>query len=151
MAEPGTLADLIERVDRYTAVESALFEQTGLAARRGGTTATLLAGISAHLAWHVELWRERRPHVGPVASVVDLPGSTSAQVDPDPRAVLEELAHVTLPPLIDSYEVHQALVDELVDAPTARVLRLVLADLRDDLARVREFLNEPASAAPARG
>lgn len=142
MADPGTITDLVERVDAYLQTEHFLFEVTGELARRersDAATAVVLARLSAHHATHVELWRARRPegYGMPVPPVLTPHG-------PQPvPSLTTDLVDTVLPALLQTYEAHLDAVDPAVDAPTHRVLRLVIADLRDDLASLRGTLNAP--------
>ena len=143
------LADVARLAAQGRAVESMLFEHLGrwtASAAEPGVAAEL-AEWSAHHAWHVELWTERFPaipvhdldaatHVAAADAADDATRLSSAASTRDRvGAAADVLARFEA-----SCSAARRDVTEAVDAPTARVLDLVLADLRTDLARADAVL-----------
>jgi hypothetical protein len=104
----------------------------------------VLAEQSARHAWHAELWADRLPVLdgvdpdaltappGPAAPVLAaLVGAEDAAL-PGVLPRLAGLYRVVLPRLVVTYRDHLARTVPATDAPTARALRLVLADEEED-------------------
>lgn len=104
----------------------------------------VLAEQSARHAWHAELWADRLPVLdgvdpdaltappGPAASVLAaLVGAEDAAL-PGVLPRLAGLYRVVLPRLVVTYRDHLARTVPATDGPTARALRLVLADEEED-------------------
>lgn len=139
-----SIAGLTSRVIAYRSVDLALFGIIGGWITTGGSglVRAHAAAWSQHHAWHAELWTGRLPltpllddadravHGDDAASALtSLFGPTSADGD---RIAL--YAHGVLATLDDVLEAHRAAIDPSLDGPTARVLDLVLADVRRDRA-----------------
>lgn len=141
MAEPGTIADLADRIDGYRQGEHELAVGAGTSARAGQVRPperVLLAAISAHAAWRAELWAARRP---------DLPGIPPAALAPADHGIDLPAA---MRALLARYEAHAARVDPAVDGPTWRTLQLVIADLRADLAQIASGTSDTSGGSRAR-
>ena len=132
---------LAELVARAIAVELVLFEAFG---RWTSTTAQAsakptLAAMSRRHAWHAEMWRDRFPLIPDAdadASVADERARLGRLVDA--LAVFDTLpsgpgrlavAGVAAAELAHEYRAVAGSIDPLLDAPTARVLDVVIADL----------------------
>jgi len=102
--------------------------------------ARMLADHAHHHSWHAELWRDRlpelaehppaeanRPRSEAVADVVDAVADAESSIDR-----LVGVYRVLLPRLVADYDAALQTTSALTDGPTARVLKLCLADLRDD-------------------
>lgn len=143
-----SIAGLTSRVIAYRALDLALFEIVGgwITSGGSGLVRARAAAWSQHHAWHAELWAGRLP----LTPLLDdaarpVPGESS---DGDRHAVLASLldsataegdriavyAHGVLAALDDALEAHRVAIDPALDGPTARVLDLVLADVRRDRA-----------------
>ncbi len=141
-----------QRIGRHAWIEMRLFEVLG---RWSGSVVdpqarALFARQSHHHAWHAELWHDLLPALPHLpASRLVVPDEASARLaatlgDVDERtdpatddgvaARLAAVYGVALPRLVDSYDDHLEHTTVVADGPTTRVLRLVLADLADDLA-----------------
>ena len=127
---------------RAIAVELVLFEAFGrwISTTSQASAKPALAAASRRHAWHAELWRERFPLI-PDADARRRPSLTSAR---EPRPLVDALAVFdTLPSgpgrlavagvaaaeLAHEYRAVAGSIDPLLDAPTARVLDVVIADL----------------------
>jgi hypothetical protein len=143
----ATTAETIEqsgrRIGGHAWVEMRLFETLG---RWSGVVdepraRVVLAAASRRHAWHAELWTGLLPGL-PHLATADLvaPGDGAAALvaaledldDAPTDQRLAALVQVAFPQLIDRYATHLELTVPVADAPTARVLRLALADLRAD-------------------
>lgn len=163
-----TIEESGRRIGHHVWVEARLFEVTG---RWSGTVdepraRALLGRQSRHHAWHVQLWHEllpALPHVGPsqlvapgedgAATIAGLEALDDAGDTPDAGtdaavARLTALVRDAVPALERAYEDHLARTTPLTDAPTVRVLRLVLADLADDRAAGEALLDTLTSTNP---
>jgi hypothetical protein len=158
----ATTAETIEqsglRIGGHAWVEMRLFETLG---RWSGVVdepraRVVLAAASRHHARHSELWMGLLPGL-PHLATADLvaPGDGAAAMvaaledldDAPTDQRLAVLVQVALPQLIDRYATHLELTVPVADAPTARVLRLALADLRADrdaVAAVASAISPPA-------
>lgn len=141
------IVDLACVAARSIAVELVLFEAFGrwVPTTMEASTKPLLAAASRRHAWRAELWRERFP----VIPDADVDGAVTAERS-TLRALVDALATFDALPsgagrmavadyvtteLAREYQAILAAIDPLLDAPTARVLALVLADL--DVAQPR--------------
>jgi len=101
----------------------------------------MFAEHSHHHAWHADLWRNRipklehhpptevtRPPNDAVVELVDMVTSAAGSVDR-----LVGVYRVLIPRLIEEYEALLQATSPLTDGPTARVLKLCLADLHNEL------------------
>lgn len=119
-------------------IEQQLFEVLGgwVQSVADPAVKVMLATHSQHRAWHASLWEERVPRT----REVDLEAVT-APARPEVAAVLEALRglegdvarlagayRVVLPALVVAHDALAAVCTPAADQPTARVLRLVLAD-----------------------
>jgi hypothetical protein len=125
---------------RAIAVELVLFEAFGrwISTTSEASTKPALAAASRRHAWHAELWRERFPVI-PDADVDGAVAAERSSLSPliDALATFDALPsgagrlavadHVTTE-LAREYQAALTAIDPLLDAPTARVLALVLAD-----------------------
>jgi hypothetical protein len=156
-----------QRIGRHAWIETRLFELVG---RWSGTVVdprarALFGRQSHHHAWHAELWHgllPALPHLPAsglvvpdeasarlAATLVDLDDRTDPAADDGVAARLDAVYGVALPQLVGSYTDHLEHTTVVADGPTTRVLRLVLADLADDLAAgeaLREDRPTPAGA-----
>jgi len=115
---------MVRLTDRFGAAEAALSGSLGALARSvdDPALAPVIAGHAAQHAWHVELWLARRP-------VVAGTRSNDPLADGD---VAVDLAHAygeVVPGLLERARAWREATDASIDAPTARVLDLVIADL----------------------
>lgn len=118
----GTVDDLIVSHDRLARTLGEWCRVTD-----DPTLAPLLAGDAAQHAWHAGLWRARRPSTS--GHDTSATGAAPAGAQPTP----EQLAATygpQLDALVERVERLLAAIDPAVDAPTARTVELVLADLR---------------------
>ena len=143
------LHDLAGRIASHRATEAVLFEHIGAWVRSTPDAALkpLLAAWAGHHGEHLDLWADRFPAV---------PGVDVEKATRDERARLapaeRQLASATsdrerltaaldvLRTLESACATDRADVDPVLDAPTARVLDLVLADVRADIDVVRSQL-----------
>ncbi len=123
------------------AVELVLFEAFGrwISTTSQASAKPMLAAASRRHAWHAELWRERFPTIPDVdvdAAVADARSNLGPLVDA--LAVFDALAsgpgrlalvEVAATELERAYRTALAAIDPQLDAPTTRVITLVLADL----------------------
>jgi hypothetical protein len=149
------------RIGRHAWVEMRLFETLG---GWSGTVPdprarAMLARQSHHHAWHAELWHDLLPALPHLPrSEMVVPDETDAEVvatlnsldasDPDAAsddataARLTAAYHLALPHLIATYTDHLEHTTVITDAPTTRVLRLILADLADDRAAGDDLITD---------
>lgn len=143
----ATTAETIEqsgrRIGGHAWVEMRLFETLG---RWSGVVddpraRVVLAAASRHHAWHAELWMGLLPGLPHLATAeLVAPGDGAAAMvaaledldDAPSDQRIAALVQVAFPQVIDRYTTHLGLTVPVADAPTARVLRLALADLRAD-------------------
>lgn len=146
---PLTLDALARRVGRYCWIEMRAFEALGswTATVPEPDITALLATHSRQRAWHAELWHDLLPVIGEAAPERFVePGHAAATfatalaalpADDDPAtpaATISRLAgayRVLAPRMVAAYQRHLATTSPVADAPTTRVLRLVLADQLD--------------------
>jgi hypothetical protein len=143
------LHELADRIASHRATDAVLFEHIGawVTSTPDAALKPLLASWAGHHGEHLDLWADRFPA---------MPGLDVEAATRDERARLaaaeQQLAGATsdrerltaaldlLRRLESACATDRADVDPLVDAPTARVLDLVLADLRADIEVVRAHL-----------
>jgi hypothetical protein len=160
----ATIHGLAERVAAYRALDLLLFEVIG-AWITDSTAATLrpfYAAWSQHHSWHADLWAGRFPAIPDVdlhavtgqAAVrfADVRAAFAASDDPDTETGantdaqrIRLFATELLPQLEAVLTDHRVEVVPELDAPTARVLDLVLDDIRRDTAMARQLI-APADA-----
>jgi hypothetical protein len=139
-AHPG-IRGLAIVAARAMAVELVMFEAFGrwISTTSHASAKPMLAAASRRHAWHAELWRERFPTI-PDADVDEAVVEARSNLGPlvDALAVFDALpsgpgrlavAELAATQLAREYLAALAAIDPLLDAPTARVLTLVLADL----------------------
>jgi hypothetical protein len=135
------IRELADLVSRAIAVELVLFETFGrwIATTSQARAKPLLAAASRRHAEHADLWRARFPVIPDAdldAAVTEARSSLGPLVDalavfdaltsgPGRLAVTDHVAAE----LARDYRAALASIDPLLDAPTASVLTLVLADL----------------------
>ena len=159
-----------ELVGAYRWVELALFRALGewSTADPLPEVQPVLAEQSARHGWHAELWADRLPVLdgldpdaltappGPAASVLAvLVGTEADEALPGVLPRLVGLFRVVLPRLVISYRDHLARTVPATDGPTARALRLVLADEEEDWRTgerlVQRLLSRPHDVEAAAG
>lgn len=154
-----TIHGLAERVAAYRALDLLLFEVIG-AWITDSTAANLrpyYAAWSQHHSWHADLWAGRFPVIpdlevqaatdraaGRFAGVrAAFSGGDPDQSDNGAHADIERirlLATELLPQLEAILVEHRTHVMPELDAPTARVLDLVIDDVRRDAAMARQLV-----------
>jgi hypothetical protein len=126
---------------RAIAVELVLFEAFGrwISTTSHASAKPMLAAAARRHAWHAELWRERFPTIADV-DVDEAIAAARSHLSPlvDALAVFDALStgpgrlavvEVAATALERAYRTALAANDPQLDAPTARVITLVLADL----------------------
>lgn len=139
-----SLADLGRRARRWIAVEELLFDTLGGWARRlSDPAAQRVFGTWCHRhAWHAELWRSRLPAIDVAGGDDDdvdgwiAPLRNAMQEVTTPVEALAVLRHSVVPALEEAVTEHRRAIDSSLDAPTARILDLVGADLQSERADV---------------
>ena len=139
------IEDLARRIGHYVWTESMLFEVLGgWATEVPEPDVKVFVGTHCHRhAWHAELWRQRLPELrelDPQRLIVpandEMARFADTLVTPQaPEQTVEKLAgvyRVLLPRCVSAYTSHRDLVDDRTDAPTGRVLDLVLRDQLDE-------------------
>jgi hypothetical protein len=158
-----TIHGLAERVAAYRALDLLLFEVIG-AWITDSTAANLrpyYAAWSQHHSWHADLWAGRFPVIpdlevqaatdhaaGRFAGVRAAFSGGDAERETDTGRI-SLLATELLPQLEAILVEHRAEVVPELDAPTARVLDLVIDDVRRDTAMARQLLPKADAAASA--
>lgn len=153
---PLTLDQTAERIGNYVWLESRLFEILG-----GWVQMTpelhvkeFMAEQSHHHAWHMELWRDRLPHlrerdvealIRPSNTTVEdvlvqVGGSEDEEttINTTTETTIERLARVyrvVVPWIIGTYSRHREQCSPAADRPVLRVLDLVLRDELEDWRR----------------
>ena len=138
--QPG-IRELEDLVARAIAVELVLFEAFGrwISTTSQASAKPLLAAASRRHAEHAELWRERFPVI-PGADLDAAVADARSDIGPlvEALAMFDALpsgpgrlavAGIAVTELARHYGDARATIDPLLDAPTSRVLALVLADL----------------------
>jgi len=154
------VAENARRIGAYAWIEQALFEVLGTwVATVPEPEVTLLLGTHCHHhAWHAQMWRDRLPDLAELdPDRLTAPANpavarfVTALAEPAPlRSTVEQLVgvyRVLLPRLVAAYSVHADATSPVTDAPTARILRLVLADDHDQW-RDGELLLQSLIASP---
>lgn len=146
----GTLHHLAGRIAAYRALDLLLFEVIG-SWITNATAAPLrpyYAAWSQHHGWHADLWAGRFPVV-PDLDVHDATAEAGRRIEPVATALraadsdterVHLLAGHLLPQLAAALGQHRDEIVAELDAPTARVLDLVIDDLRRDIAMARQLL-----------
>lgn len=140
-----TLGQQAQRVGQYAWVELQLFEILGGWVQQVPEldVKLQLGTQSYHHAWHAELWRKRLPEladVNPDDLVVPANPALATffdalrQADGGDKTVekLVGVYRVTIPRVVAAYSAHLDRTTKVADAPTIRVLKLVLTDAMDD-------------------
>jgi hypothetical protein len=141
MSSGWGIRELAGLAARAIAVELVLFEAFGrwIPTTSQATAKPQLAAASQRHAWHAELWRERFPLI-PDADVDEAIADARSNLGPlvEALAVFDALpsgpgrlavADVAATELAREYRTAHAAIDPLLDAPTVRVLTVVVADL----------------------
>jgi hypothetical protein len=134
------IRDLARVAARAVAVEETLVEAFGrwIGTTTDPTVPPLLAAAARRHAWHAELWRDRFPAI-PGADIEEAVASERARLgaldetlaafdDPTWAQARVALAALVADRLRERYAQARATIDPLLDAPTARVLDLVVND-----------------------
>lgn len=141
-----TIEGLTHRVAAYRSLDQLLFETLGGWATAGADQTSpgvrpFYAAWSQHHGWHAELWSSRQPR-NPHGDVDDASAAARARLAPVADAIeelgtdaarLTFLAEHLFPQLAAVLTDHREQIDEHLDAPTVRVLDLVLTDVGRDL------------------
>lgn len=163
MPDPSvtTIEGLGRRAAAYRALHQLLFEALGgwATAESGHTSPSarpFYAAWSQHESWHAELWAARHPST-PDADLDAATASARARLDqvataladlPDDAARITFLADQVLPQLEQVLAEHRERLDERLDAPTARVLDLVLTDVRRDRESAERLVPDRSPGVP---
>ncbi len=139
-----TIHELAERIARWRALDLMLFEACGrwTTDTPDGTAARLWASIAQHHAWHAALWAERLPMLPGLdlddatghahrRSVTDIASALGEAVTTIDR--LDVIGTTVLPNHAADLDATATATDPDLDAPTHRVLTLVLADVRSEI------------------
>jgi hypothetical protein len=158
MSRASGIRELACLVARAAAVELVLFEAFGrwISTTSQPSAKPLLAAASRRHAWHAELWRERFPMI-PDADVDESVAEARSNLDAlvDALAMFDALpsgsgrlavADVAATELAREYRTALAAIDPLLDAPTARVLALVVADLEAAQGTAGELTDDERAA-----
>jgi hypothetical protein len=106
--------------------------------------AVTVAVHSRHCGWRAEQWVDHLPLLGtePPESFVTPPGAAAAALfeaveamsvaDDRGPAALAGVYRVVVPALVSAYRAHAAVIDPVSEAPTGRMLRIVVDDLVHD-------------------
>jgi hypothetical protein len=147
----GTVAlhDLARRIAAHRAMDALLFEHAGawVTVTPEPALKPVLAAWSANHAAHLDLWAARFPAV-PGLDLDALQAEARRRLDETEAPLLaaatttERLAAGAdaLDRFAAALSDDRRAVDQLLDAPTARVLDAVLADVRSDAAAIRAAL-----------
>lgn len=152
------VAETARRAGRAVWVEQLMFEVLGrwVAVTPEPHVKQRFAVECHRHAWHAELWRERLPELEetPPDHMTAHPGAAMAEfadaLDADGLDTLERLvgvARVLLPHCISAYSHQLHNTSRVTDAPTARVLDLVVADEIEDW-RLGELLMQSVLTTP---
>jgi hypothetical protein len=132
-----SIDDLSQRVSRWIAVESLLFETLGRWARELREPAlkrTMATWCHRH-AWHADLWRARLPvipHHEVGADGVEAwlaPLRTALDTVDEAADAVTVMFGPVLEALEQAVDEHRNAIDSRLDGPSARILELVSADL----------------------
>jgi hypothetical protein len=143
------LSDLARVIAAHRAMDAALFERSGawVTITPESRLKPILAGWSAHHAEHLDMWARRFPtvpgldldamqaHARDRLDGVEAP-LFAAETTPERLAAGVVALDAFIAALVDD----RGAVDELLDAPTARVIDAVLADVQSDAAAIRAAL-----------
>lgn len=157
-----TVAESVERIVNYRWAEQQL------SAALGGWVATIpeldvKAMLGPHCyqhAWHADLWRLRLPELRerdeersepPNDAFAEFMRELTSPDDPD--ATIEKLVgvyRVLVPHLLAVYSFHQRVTSDIVDAPTVRILKFLLADDVEQLICAEMMIQDLARTAKLR-
>lgn len=154
----ATIHGLADRVAAYRALDLLLFEVIGswITETTSANLRPYFAAWSQHHAWHAELWAGRFPSVPDIdlSSHTDsAAGRLAAVHESVPQTDVDRirfLADELLPQLEAILVEHRATVVTELDAPTGRVLDLVIDDIRRDTTMARQLIPASAAADPER-
>lgn len=137
-----TIDELARRIADWRALELAAARLLGewIPVVEPARWRPVLAGWADHLAWHVDLWDTRAPAIPGVDLLADTPTGRSAPVVDRAAgvdALIDVLVTEVFEPMIAELDTAGASIDPRLDAPTARIIGLILDDLRRDLAEAR--------------
>ena len=127
------------RIARHRWAERRLFEFVGAWSidENDADAARHFAAQARHHAWRASMWDEVLPvlhdiesTIGPPASIVEAFDALAGSATTAER--LACLSEVVMPALVGRYEHDLASADPVADAPMIRVLRLVVADAKED-------------------
>ena len=146
-SEGLTIDTLAGRCEHYRQRSEALFEVAGRwsAIAHGDTERLVLARVATHWSSHAELWAERLPAPGSGIVVNGTLQAVAVQavVGTGPTALGLRGLYELVAQLLDELGDWLAQHDPDVDAPTVRVLELVVSDLRRDLDDLAAIAPEP--------
>lgn len=155
---PSSLRELARRIAAYRALDLTVFEHLGQFATttHGAPLARHLAAWANHHAWHAQLWTDRLPRIAGidvdtadadpmVPTPVEVADALSS--DDDPLWVVRQYVDRVLVPLATTLAAHRDATDDLLDAPTGRVLDLVLGDIHTDHAAATSLLSPTEQSA----
>jgi len=141
MSRAAGIRELADLAAQAIAVELVLFEAFGrwIPTTSHANAKPMLAAASRRHAWHADLWRERFPLIPDAdldAAVAEARANLGSLVDglavfdalPAGSGRLAVTSHAAAE-LAREYRAVLATIDPLLDAPTVRVLTVVLADL----------------------
>lgn len=148
-----TIEGLARRTAAYRSLDLLLFETIGAWATADADQTSpgvrpFYAAWSQHHAWHAELWSSRHPNT-PLSVLDEATADARARMEPVADVIgemdtdaerLTFLAEHLLPQLMSVLTDHRERIDEHLDAPTARVLDLVLTDVCRDLESVQRLV-----------
>lgn len=145
-----SIHDLADRIACYRALDLLLFEVIGawITEATAAPVRPYYAAWSQHHAWHAELWAGRFPVI-PDVDVHEATTAAAERMEPVAAALrstdtetarISLLADHLLPQLTTILEQHRDEVAPQLDAPTARVLDLVIDDLQRDMAMARQLV-----------
>ena len=155
-----TIHGLADRIAAYRALDLLLFEVIGswITDATAVPVRPYYAAWSQHHGWHADLWAGRYPVI-PDRDVHTATEAATARFEPVIEALraldsdadrIGMLADHLLPQLATILEQHRNEVVPELDAPTARVLDLVIDDLGRDTSMATRLLDrKTAASAPA--
>lgn len=144
--QPLSLAESARRLGAYVWVERQLFAALGgwVAVVPEVNVKLLLGPHCYHHAWHAELFTGLLPTPADVHPYANVAPTNDAMIEAfaavhapaAPSQTIEKLVglyRAVLPMLMETYRHHLSLCSIVTDAPTKRVLELVLADDEADV------------------
>ncbi|TVR25232.1 MAG: hypothetical protein EA389_09300 [Ilumatobacter sp.] len=145
-----TIHGLADRIAAYRALDLLLFEVIGswITDATAVPVRPYYAAWSQHHGWHADLWAGRYPvipdrdvHTATAGATARFaPVRTALDAAPTDTERIRILAEDLLPQLATILAEHRAEVVAELDAPTARVLDLVVDDVRRDAAMAAQLL-----------